>query len=237
MTLDNEPKPEGHDAKFTDYASMFPDEALNDKGPNRVDAMLQRFPEEQRHTLSSVGGVEVIGLGSLESVESLAPSAQTALGRLQTYMDGGLSEVFPDLKIYFADGVIDGGGEALAEENAVIIDAAKGKMSVAEAEDFLVGIGELDKDDWSKLAAEGVTYAEITIVHELGHILEARAHEQQGTAFAELSSDNAPTKYGRKAHNEDYAESFFYDVYGGRLESSRKTILQSDIQRIRQRAA
>ena len=204
---------------------------------NRVDAMLQQFGEDEKHLLVEVDGVEVIGLGSKESVEGLASAAETALAKVEAHFGGKLSEVFSGLKIYFADGVIEGGGEALAGENAVIIDATKGKMSVAAAEDYLAGIGELENGDWSRRVGPEVTYAEITTVHELGHILEAKTHGQEGTAFVGLSREDAPTKYGKKASNEDYAESFFCSVYGAQIEPQRQAILDADIRRSSQRAA
>jgi hypothetical protein len=229
--MDYEPK----DEATTFSGKNLAEELLNQQvETGKVEAVLQRFGEEERHSLVSVGGVEVIGLGTKESVEPLTFAAQSAIDRIETHFDGRLSEAFPGLKIYFADGVIDGGGEALAGENAVIIDAAKGKMSTAEAENFLAGIGELDSGDWSKHVGPEVTYAEITIVHELGHILEAKMHEQEGIAFASLSREDAPTKYGQTASNEDYAESFFYYIYGAEIDPERKIILQNDIEKVTQ---
>lgn len=195
---------------------------------SRVDSMLQQFGAEQ-HTLAQVGGIEVIGLGNKEQMKALAPAAQIALDRLQTRFGGQLEAAFPGLKIYFADGVIDGAGEALADENAVIMDASKAAMSVGEVEDLLVGMGELNTGDWTSKVGRDISYGEITIVHEMGHMLEARAHGEEGTAFADLSLDGAVTKYGSKANNEDYAEAFFYDTYGLEVSADRKAILDRDV--------
>lgn len=214
----------------------------NEVASSRLDAILQQFTDDKTHSLLQVGdpkaGIEFIGLGDLEATESLASSARLATERLQKYFGGKLAESFPGLKIYFGDGIIEGGGEALAEENAIIIDAAKGKMTVAEVESFLVGIGSLDEGDWTKVTTPDVTYAEITIVHELGHLLEAKAHGKEGIAFAALSHDNAPTKYGREAdhkegpNNEDYPESLVYDIYSGEIDAVRKTILHNDVRQV-----
>lgn len=195
---------------------------------SRVDSMLQQFGAEQ-YNLASAGDIEVIGLGSKEQMDALAPAAQVALDRLQARFGGQLEAVFPGLKIYFADDVIDGGGEALADENTVIMDASKAAMSVGEVEDLLVGMGELNAGDWTSKVGRDISYGEITIVHEMGHMLEARAHGEEGTAFANLSLDGAVTKYGSKAHNEDYAEAFFYDTYGLEVSADRKAILDKDV--------
>ncbi len=196
--------------------------------PARVDVMLQQFGAEQ-HSLASAGGIEVVGLGNKEQMEALAPAAQVALDRLQARFGDQLDAAFPGLKIYFADGVIDGGGEALADENAVIMDASKAAMSVGEAEDLLVGMGELNAGDWTSKVGRDISYGEITIVHEMGHMLEAQAHREEGVAFAALPLEGAATKYGSKAHNEDYAEAFFYDTYGLEVSADRKAILDRDV--------
>lgn len=216
----------------SELADLLP---VNPEAPEvgRVGAMLQKFGAEQ-HSLVSVGGIEVVGLGNKEQLDKLAPATQVALERLQARFGGRLGESFPGLKVYFADGVIDGGGEALAGENAIIMDASKAAMSVQDVEELLVEMGELNMGDWVDKVGGDITYGEITLVHEMGHMLEAKAHNQEGAAFAGLSLAEAPTKYGSKAHNEDYAESFFSDVYGIPLDPARKAILDADISRVSQ---
>lgn len=209
---------------------------------SRLDVTLQRFSDDERHSLLLVGdpetGIEFVGLGSLEALESLAPSARAAVKRLQQAFGGRLTEAFPGLKVYFGDGIISGGGEAFADENAIIIDATKGKMTVAEAEKFLVSIGSLDEGDWTMIANPDSPSAEIQIVHEVGHLLEAKAHGAEGVAFEGLGHDTSPTKYGREAdkkdgpNNEDYPESLVYEVYGAGIDEARRAILHSDIQRV-----
>ena len=63
----------------------------------------------------------------------------------------------------------------------------------------------------------------------MGHMLEAQAHREDGVAFAALPLEGAATKYGSKAHNEDYAEAFFYDTYGLEVSADRKAILDRDV--------
>lgn len=236
---------EGEDATFSgrrladELVSAMPESQAKS---NRLDAVLQRFGDGERHSLLRIGdpetGIEFVGLGKLEAVESLASSAQAAVEKLQQAFGGRLTEAFPGLKVYFGDGMISGGGEAFADENAIIIDATKGKMTVAEAEKFLVSIGSLDEGDWTKIVGPDVTYAEITVVHELGHLLEAKAHGAEGVAFEGLEHGTSPTKYGREAdkkdglNNEDYPESLVYEVYGADIDEARRAILHSDIQRV-----
>jgi hypothetical protein len=198
----------------------------------RIEALLERFPPDQRHRLAAAGAVEVIGLGERRTIVLAAPAARAALARLDTYFDRLLSRVLAGVAVYVADGVIDSGGEALADENAVIIDATKARMSVFAVEAHLVRLGDLNPGDWSRLVRPDTTYGEITIVHELGHVLEARAHGQEGTALADLPPADAPTLYGRKGPREAYPETFFYDVYGGRLNPAYQAVVRQDVLRL-----
>lgn len=236
--------PEGETATFS--GQQFSDKLMSitpeSQSQSRLNAILQRFGDDEQHSLLRLGdsetGIEFVGLGSLETVESLIPSAQAAVTRLQQTFDGRLTEAFPGLKIYFADGIEKRGGEAFAAENAIIINAADGKMTVAEAEKFLVGEGSLDEGAWTRIVGPDVTYGEITIVHELGHLLEVKAHGAEGVAFESLGHDTSPTKYGREAdkkdgpNNEDYPESLVYEVYGAGVDEARRVILHDDIRRV-----
>jgi hypothetical protein len=206
--------------------AMIPQEQEMESG--RIETILQQFGSEQ-HDIASVGGIEAIGLGNKEQMEALAPAAKAALDRLQGQFNGQLETAFPGLKIYFADGVIDGGGEAVAGENVIIMDASKAAMSVGDVEALLVDMGELEAGDWTSKVGPDLSYGEITIVHEMGHMLEARAYGEEGVGFASLPSETAVTKYGSKAPNEDYAEAFFYNAYGLDVGSDRKAILERDI--------
>ena len=179
--------------------------------------------------MASVGGIEIIGLGNKEQMEALAPAAKAALDRLQDRFGGRLEAAFPGLKIYFTDGAINTGGEALADENTIIMDASKAAMSVGDVETLLVEMGYLNPGDWTSKVSPDLSYGEITIVHEMGHMLEAREYGAEGVGFASLPSETAVTKYDSKAPNEDYAEAFFYDTYGLDVGSDRKTILERDI--------
>lgn len=207
---------------------------------SRLDTALQRFDDSGRRHLLHLGdaetGIDFVGLGETGSAELLADSARAATEKLQQAFDGKLTQAFPDLKIYFGDGIIEGGGEAFPDENAIVIDATKGKMTVADAENFLVSIGSLETGDWTNIVGPDVTYAEITIVHELGHLLETKMHGAQGVALEGLDHADSPTKYGREAdqkpgpNNEDYPESLVYEVYGAGVDDARRAILRGDIQ-------
>ena len=214
---------------------------LNSQSPSRLSIALKQFNDDEKHQLLHLGDaktdITVIGLGAVGSAESLAQSAHSATKKLQQIFGGKLTQAFSGLKIYFGDGIIKG-GEAFPAENALVIDATKGKMTVSEAEKHLVGMGALEAGDWTNILAPDVTYAELTIIHELGHLLEAKTHGAQGVAFEGLNHADAPTKYGRDAgqkpgpNNEDYAESFVYKVYGADINKARSAILRKDIQAV-----
>lgn len=217
--------------KYPEYGDVAAIPKGQEMNSGRIETVLQQFGPEQ-HVMASVGGIEVIGLGNIEQTEVLVAAANAALARLQGRFGGRLGAAFPELKIYFADGVINTGSEALANENAIIIDASKAAMSVGDVEALLVEMDYLNPGDWTSKVGPDLSYGEITIVHEVGHILEAQAYGTEGVGFASLPLETAVTKYGSKAHNEDYAEAFFCDAYGIDVGSARKDILERDIRRM-----
>ena len=195
--------------------------------------MMKQFPEHQRWPLGSFGNVQVILLGDQAAMQPLRHLTQAAFARIEDRFPGLVSH-FPGLTIYFADGVITSGGEALAAQNAIIIDTTKALMTLQHAENYLVELGILNPGDWTALADADTIQGELAVVHELGHILEATVHREEGVAFADLRRVDATTKYGQLKAKEDYAEAFVYEVYRGSLERSRSDLILTDIAQIRQ---
>jgi hypothetical protein len=174
--------------------------------------------------------IQFVALGELLP-DDFTASARTATERLQRYFDGLFVQAFSGLTVYFGNNIISGGGETFPDENVIVIDASKGFMSVAEAEAYLVENGVLNEGDWTRVVSTA-TYAELTILHEVAHLMEARIHGAQGRALNEPQLTQAPTKYGRSALNEGYAETFVYDVYGAPINSKLRTILRKDVAQV-----
>jgi|GEM_PF-2371345 len=215
-----------------------PDAHLDDMEIHQPGAemrnLFEKYPEDQQEVLVQIGegesAVEVRLCGEGNN-EQLTEAAKIALSQLERTFGRPLNEIFPGLKIYFADGIIDGGGLALAEENAIILDTVKQSLTLEETEKKLVEDEILHPGDWSSLSESPSTLgAQITIVHEVGHILDEKVNgNQQSVAFQGLNQAESPTLYGSFAAHEDYAESFTYLVSGQDLDEKRRQIIQSDI--------
>ncbi len=231
------------DAHLDDMEIHQPGAEMSNKEKLAMRNLFEKYPEDLQEVLVQIGegesAVEVRLCGEGNG-EQLTEAAKIALSQLERTFGRPLNEIFPGLKIYFADGIIDGGGLALAEENAIILDTVKQSLTLEETEKVLVE-KVLDEDgklspklrpgDWLSLSESPSTLgAQITIVHEVGHILDEKVNgNQQSVAFQGLNQAESPTLYGSFAAHEDYAESFTYLVCGQDLEEKRRQIIQSDI--------
>ncbi|MBI2798014.1 hypothetical protein HYX70_01780 [Candidatus Saccharibacteria bacterium] len=190
------------------------------------------YPPDQQTTLIKQGegsdAAEVILCGSEQAPPQLLEAVQNATSRLEAVFGTSLDKAMPGLKVYVADGVIEGGGLALGKQNAVIVDRQKGLLSVQDAETTTVELGFLNPGDWTRLSGESGAslVAETNLVHEVGHILDERVHGHSSTPTFE---GEAPTRYGDSAPQEDYAESFLYYAYGKKLAGNRSKVIADDI--------
>ncbi len=222
------------DAHLDDMEIHQPGAEMSNKEKLAMRNLFEKYPEDQQEVLVQIGegesAVEVRLCGEGNS-EQLTEAARIALSQLERTFGRPLNEIFPGLKIYFADDIIDGGGLALAEENAIILDTVKQSLTIEETEKKLVEDEILHPGDWSSLSESSSTLgAQITIVHEVGHILDEKVNgNQQSVAFQGLNQAESPTLYGSFAAHEDYAESFTYLVSGQDLDEKRRQIIQSDI--------
>lgn len=222
------------DAHLDDMEIHQPGAEMNDKEKLAMRNLFEKYPEDQQEVLVQIGegesAIEVRLCGEGNS-EQLTEAARIALSQLERTFGRPLNEIFPGLKIYFADDIIDGGGLALAEENVIILDTVKQSLTIEETEKKLVEDEILRPGDWLSLSESPSTLgAQITIVHEVGHILDEKVNgNQQSVAFQGLNQAESPTLYGSLAAHEDYAESFTYLVSGQDLDEKRRQIIQSDI--------
>lgn len=222
------------DAHLDDMEIHQPGAEMSNKEKLAMRNLFEKYSEDQQEVLVQIGegesAVEVRLCGEGNS-EQLTEAARIALSQLERTFGHPLNEIFPGLKIYFADDIIDGGGLALAEENAIILDTVKQSLTIEETEKKLVEDEILHPGDWSSLSESPSTLgAQITIVHEVGHILDEKVNgNQQSVAFQGLNQAESPTLYGSFAAHEDYAESFTYLVSGQELDQKRRQIIQSDI--------
>lgn len=145
------------------------------------------------------------------------PSPDWAIELAKSKVQAALGETFPvagELLIEIADDITESGGEARAEEDRILFDYEKMKLSLQESEDTLVAEGWIEAGErtkvlpnikdkpWSSLVYD--------LVHELGHIIDGKA---PGKVYKRLDPQAAPTKYGGRNGREAFAEAFTYWVF------------------------
>src|ERR1700689_3594637 len=84
--------------------------------------------------------LEVIGVEE----ESCQLSLNKALGILTEKLPPDTKQLTAGTSIVIGNGLIDGGGLTKAEDRKIILDATKNRLSLEEAERFLVSTGFLD---------------------------------------------------------------------------------------------
>ncbi len=139
---------------------------------------------------------------------------EASLVRIDTHGNEETINALQGVKVKIGEGLVDGGGQAIASERLVLMDYSKMKMSLQESENFLVEKGEFlpgqrtkclprQKDEsWSTLRYE--------LVHELAHIIDETL---PGPMRHRLPRSLSPTLYGKKADHEAFAEAFTYWIY------------------------
>ncbi len=132
------------------------------------------------------------------------------LEKLTHRLGNRANQLIGNVTVKIGPGLVDGGGQAIAEESLALLDYEKMKLTLQEAEDSLVQAGIFEpgqrtnvlpniKDEpWSTIVYE--------LTHEMGHIIGEQSGVNMDTALS-------PTKYGRKAPHEAFAEAFTYWVF------------------------
>lgn len=162
--------------------------------------------------------VEVADGYSEQELAQLIESTQRALSAIDRFTDGRASLLFRGLHIKIGEGVADGGGVALSDENMILLNGRRLLLSLAE---MRAVSGSYDPDELSGGTIDEHSKAgalEYVLVHEAGHILDERT--ESGEKKHRVSAEESPTKYGREADqwhehkdHEAFAEGFAHMVY------------------------
>jgi hypothetical protein len=196
----------------------------------RIDELFQQFPEETWQHVANFGGIDIVARAT-EHSQDYVVHLENGYKRIQAKIGPAASKLFNGVRVFIAPEAPNG-GQALPRQNTIILDANKMGMSVGEMEDLLAAKGEYRAGDQSRLVGREANASELGFVHELGHILEHRAHSDMDIAFSQLDPLTSPTMYGQRSPREDYAESWLYYIYNGTLDTNREQILQENIQRL-----
>lgn len=187
-----------------------------------ISDMLDKFSESERHVFNSFDGIICIYLGQGKPPLPLIGLCEKAKEVVKKAFGEKLKKTFGGLHIYFVNKVIGGGGKAYSGANAIIIDADKALLTIAQAEEVLgpKGAQILDPGDWERVRDKSAFSGETTMIHEIGHILQAKTNSK---------TDSTPTKYAKKNEWEAYAESFLYYCYGIPMEGNGEKVIKKDI--------
>jgi hypothetical protein len=137
-----------------------------------------------------------------------------ATDMLEQKLHPEILERFGQVKIRMTPNIVEGGGQALIKQNLVLLNYDKMKMTLQESEDHLSGIGIVDEGDRTKVMPKHKDAPWSTLIYELIHELGHFVDDGSANTF------DSPTKYGSKASNETFAETFTYWVAGATLEDN-----------------
>ncbi len=168
--------------------------------------------------------IEVQGGIPTECKEAL----DQAIVHLEIALRNQFNDVCSGLTIRLGDDLVEGGGEAKAEENLIHLDRKKMAMSLQDAEDLLVGLGLFNPGERTKTLHKQkdkpwscLTYE---LIHETGHIADWKL---PGAKYNRVRAELSPTKYGKQNSWEAFAEIFTYWVLGTPIQDSAQKIMKS----------
>lgn len=172
--------------------------------------------------------VEVQGVVSLDCKAAL----DEVFKRLKNVLKDQFADVCNGLTIRIGDDLVEGGGEAKAEENLILLDRKKMTMTLQDAEDLLVKIELFNPGERTKtlvgLADKPWSCLIYELIHETGHIADWKL---PGAKYNRVDPQLSPTKYGKKNPWEAFAEIFTYWVLGTPLDDATRKIINMTFSR------
>lgn len=150
-----------------------------------------------------------------------------ALGLLDDKLGDSMKQQLTTVTVKIGPDIVDGGGEARAEEDLVLLNSSKVVLSLQQSEDLLVEAGYFEPTErtrtlpdikgqpWSTLVYE--------LVHEFGHVVD---YHMPGEPYNRIRPELSPTKYGKKSAHEAFAEMFTYWVFGQEVSSEAEGVLR-----------
>lgn len=145
-----------------------------------------------------------------ESQPELLGALDFTLDKLKKRMGERADELLADVTVKIGSGLVEGGGQAVAEENLVLLDLEKMRMTLQASEDFLVQEGYFKPGERTRILPDHKDEPWSTMIYELTHELGHIVGERTGVEFDKSFS---PTKYGQSSPHEAFAEAFTYWVW------------------------
>lgn len=195
----------------------------------KIDTLLDTYPDTDRIIGAEIGGLEVIVCGEMPNPDHIA-TLQNGYQQIAKKIGQETAEkIFRGTQVYLVNNANSGGGQALPRMNAIILETSKMDITVELMEEITAANGSYRKGDQSGIFGPDYNASELGFVHELGHILEFKAHGDMDLGFALLNPQDSPTWYGQQKPREDYAESWMFFVYDKPVSQDRTAVLAKDI--------
>lgn len=160
--------------------------------------------------------------GEIVDEEALNKALNFGIEQVRTKIGSKFSEVISGVEVQVGNNITESGGETDEKQKIIKIDTKKSSMSLRDVEDLLVPQGYYDTGNLTELvpsiADQAYSYSSYNIVHELGHIVGGK-----------LPVELSPTRYGRRATNEAFAEAFTYWVYNKPIDPEAETIIRKKL--------
>lgn len=165
-------------------------------------------------------GQQVLGQPIAVEIQGEIPNGcreaiDQAVNFLETALEDNFIAVCSGVTVRIGDNLVEGGGEARAEENVILLGRRKMEMSLQKAEDLLVQMEMFEPGERTKtlpydkdLPFSCLVYE---FVHEMGHIADGKL---PGPKYRHTNPELSPTKYGKQNEREAFAETFTYRVMG-----------------------
>lgn len=161
-------------------------------------------------------------------------TCRVMVGRAFDLLDAKLNDAarsrLAGVRVVIKPGVIQGGGEARPDENLILLNSDKVRLSLQESEDFLVGEGyfkpgertqvfpDIKDDPWSTLVYE--------LIHETGHFFD----EDMPLGLSPTQYPQAKEEKTKEpAGHEVFCESYVYWVTGVSMDAQAESIVAAKV--------
>lgn len=178
-------------------------------------------------------GQEVLGRPIRVEIQGQIPGAcgdaiAQAINLLEIALKSSYDSVCSGVTVRIGDSLVEGGGEARAEENLILLDRGKMGMSLQDAEDLLVKMGMFHAGERTKTLSgmKDLPFSCLVyeLVHEMGHIADGKL---PGPKYKRVNPALSPTKYGKQNDREAFAEIFTYWVTGCPQAGAAEKIIET----------
>lgn len=134
------------------------------------------------------------------------------------------------VKLEIGPGVTEGGGQALVDQNRILLDSDKVRLSLQQSEDFLVQEGYFNPGERTQVFPDIKDEPWSTLVYEL-------VHETAHFFDEDMSLDLSPTQYpkakeekdGQPAGHEVFCESYVYWIADAPMDAEAKRIITAKV--------